>query len=109
MFSTIPLRLKSKKRFTVNANLWNLLDRLADNAKMHWFYAENRNRKTIPRSDVECLTAAFIKENFWNFQNRELFLVYNFFVKADVPSPALEKMATELMRHLSVEEHKTLV
>jgi len=96
--------ITGKKRFTIGADLWNLLDRLAGNAKMHWFYAENRNRKTIPRSDVECLAAAFIRENFWNFQNRELFLVYNFFVKADVPGPALENMATELVRHLAEEE-----
>jgi len=91
----------SKKRFSVGADLWNLLDRLADNAKMHWFYAENHSRKTIPRSDVECLTSAFIRENFWNFQDRELFVVYNFFVKVGIADPAIENMATELTRHLS--------
>ena len=48
--------ITGKKRFTVSVDLWNLLDRLADNAKMHWFYAEYCNRKTIPRRDVECLT-----------------------------------------------------
>ena len=101
MFNTVPAQFKNKKRFTVSADLWNLLDRLADNAKMHWFYAENRNRKTIPRRDVECLTSAFIRENFWNIQDHELFLIYNFFVKAGIPGPAIENMAIELTRHLS--------
>lgn len=96
--------ITGKKRFTVGADLWDLLNRLADNAKMHWFYAENYNRKTIPSNDVECLTSAFIRENFWNFQDCELFTVYNFFVKASIPDPVIENMATELLRHLSMQK-----
>lgn len=81
-------------------DLFNLLSRLADNAGMDWFYTEYRDRDTLDPDDAECLTEAFIVENFGNFSEAELRTVLDSLVTAGVSSGAADRMHVELDNYL---------
>lgn len=73
----------AKKRFKVTDDFWNLLSRLADHAKMDWFYPENIHKATISLEDAGALSCAFIVENLWKFTDDECFRMYDFFTEVD--------------------------
>lgn len=74
---------RRRMRFKVPDDLWNLLSRLADHAKIDWFYLENIRKVTVSRSDVESLSSAFISENLWGFNDDECLQMYEFFTEVE--------------------------
>ena len=72
---------RQRMRFKVPDDLWNLLSKLADHAKMDWFYTDNIRKATISREDAEAIECAFIVENLWKFTDDECFRMYDFFTE----------------------------
>lgn len=89
----------AKKSTRLSDDIFNLLNRLTEKAKMDWFYEEYRNEKTLKHEDAECLTSAFIKENFDGFTETELFAILGYLTMAGVSSVSI--MAEELDTYLS--------
>ena len=73
---------RQRMRFKVPDEFWNLLSKLADHAKMTWFYPENVKKVTISIEDVGSLSDAFLVENLWGFTDDECLLMYEFFTEA---------------------------
>lgn len=90
--------MKPRKRFKVPDDLWNLLSKLADHAKMDWFYVDNIHKATISRDDAEALGCAFIVENLWRFTDDECFRLYDFFT--EVGGGHSEFLAAELAKRI---------
>jgi len=89
----------AKKSTQLRDDIFNLLSRLTEKAKMDWFYEEYCNKKTLKLDDAECLTTAFIKENFDGFTETELFAILGYLTMAGASS--VSTMAEELDNYLS--------
>ncbi len=90
--------MQVKKRYKVPDEFWNLLSKLADHAKMTWFYPENIRKKTISHEDADALSAAFIVENLWGFTDDQCLRMYDFFTK--VEGGHSEFLAAELAKRI---------
>ena len=76
--------MKNPIRFKIPDDLWNLLSKLADNAKMDWFYDEFFGRKTITRECLDDLSNAFNATNLYNLNYAEVLRLYELFAKHDL-------------------------
>lgn len=71
-------------RIRIPDDLWNLLSKLTDNARMDWFYDEFIGRKTISKECLDDASCAFNASNLYNFNNGEVLRLYELFTKYDV-------------------------
>ena len=87
----------SNPRITLDHYTRGLLARLAESAKMDWFIEETYDRKTITGEQMTALSAAYIRENFHRFTDRELFDIYDVYVSLNFDT---SYMASELAAYL---------
>lgn len=80
MQSTVLATLDNP-RITATVYIRGLLERLAKAAKMDWFLLETQNRKTLTGEQVTSLSDAFIHENFYAFDDGELFEIFSWYAR----------------------------
>ncbi len=83
-------------RITVTLYIRGLLERLARAAKMDWFLIETQNRSTLTGEQVTSLSEAFIHENFYAFDDEELFEIFSWYARLRFDTSC---MAQELIRY----------
>lgn len=91
-----------KKRYVVTNSLWNALEKLASNAKMDWFYEETYSRKTLTADEISDVYCAFIKQNFFRLEDKEILLCYDFFVIANVMEDCGRNELIEYFKEVSL-------
>lgn len=85
-------------RITVTVYMRCLLERLAKAAKMDWFLMETQRRSTLTGEQVTALSAAFIRENFTQFEDEELFQVLCWYARLRFDTSIMESELIAYMR-----------
>lgn len=83
-------------RITATDYIRGLLERLAKAAKMDWFLIETQNRRTLTGEQVTSLSEAFIRENFYAFDDEELFEIFSWYARLHFDTTG---MAQELIAY----------
>lgn len=90
-------------RITVTLYIRGLLERLARAAKMDWFLIETQNRSTLTGEQVTSLSEAFIHENFYAFDDEELFEIFSWYARLRFDTSG---MSQELIRYFRQQAKK---
>jgi hypothetical protein len=102
MQSTVRTTLDNP-RITATVYIRGLLERLAKAAKMDWFLLETQNRKTLTGEQVTSLSDAFIHENFYAFDDGELFEIFSWYARLQFDTSS---MAQELIAYFRTSSKK---
>lgn len=90
-------------RITVTLYIRGLLERLARAAKMDWFLIETQHRSTLTGEQVTSLSEAFIQENFYAFDDEELFEIFSWYARLRFDTSG---MSQELIRYFRQQAKK---
>ena len=98
---------RQRMRFKVPDEFWNLLSKLADHAKMDWFYMDNIKKATISRQDAQDLSCAFLSDNLSGFTDDQCLRMYEFFTEVEGKhSPYLAAELCDRIRHYNCDGYQ---
>lgn len=114
------------RKYDITEHEWSLLDRLAEEAKMDWFFRcttiKERTEKAgrgntvtkvyykpkgyLTKEQMESSSCAFLAENFFKFTKKELKEIRAFYIRCGIPAADLDYEIERFPEVLAAEEKR---